>query len=490
VTTPLNLAPATARRRNRSLAAQPAGDLSAPQDVLVFESMDTGFALVGGQGRGAGWAGIVQLGPADEALVGRSWRRGTAERISGRRPLPVAGPYYARHAVAVPVGQRHVVVFGAARPITLRDTELVRLAAAAVDATTHGVSADKLLADELELVHALRVLMAYRPVSVRDTVRHVATVAAQALSCEVAVMRVQLDGQTLVEGIDLRSMSALDNPDAGEFLASLDGRMGPLIEQVAPRDPDIFGVDVASRLTLPLPGPGAGVLALGHSADRARGFTSLCQRIGRAIADAAELLISQAHTREQLAAERDLLARLVRTDPLTGGANRKAWDDEVAAWRADGGRRDSAYVLYCDLDGLKAVNDQFGHAAGDALIRAAADLLKSCVRQSDMVARVGGDEFAVLLTPADAQTAGRVVGRVRRAQRTWRVTEHGLIPQLSVGQGAVDDGDLESARSAADRHMYQDKMHRSARQLRARLRGARDRRRRRAAGPTPPPRIE
>jgi diguanylate cyclase (GGDEF)-like protein len=435
--------------------------LPDPKDLLIFEHTDGNFALVGGHGRGAGWAGIVELEAADSALVGRSWQRGTAERVSGRRPSHVAGPYYARHAVAVPVGQRHVVVLGDDRPITLRDSELVTLAAAAVD-RTHSVSADKLLADELELVHALRSLMAYRPVTVRETVRHIATVAAQALSCEVAVMRVQLDGHVLVEGIDVRSMSSLDRPDAGDHLATVDPEMGPTVEQAALRDPDIFGVEVASRLTLPLAGPSPGALALGHTLARARGFTSLCQRIGRAIADAAELLIGQAHAREQLAAERDLLARLVRTDALTGVANRQAWDEEVAAWRADGSHP-SAFVIYGDLDRLKAVNDRFGHAAGDALIRAAANLLTSCVRDSDLVARVGGDEFIVLLTAADLTIARRVVARIRRAQRAWRVTEHALIPQLSIGLAPVVAADLEDARCIADRAMYVSKRRRASR---------------------------
>jgi diguanylate cyclase (GGDEF)-like protein len=469
-------------KRERSAALHRPRDVPGPKDMLIFEHTEHGFALVGGHGRGAGWAGIVELGPSDGALVDRSWQRGTAERISGRRPSQVAGPYYARHAVAVPVGEGHVVVFGDDRPITLRDTELLRLAAGAVD-STNGVSADKLLADELELVHALRVLMAYRPVTVRETVRHIATVAARSLSCEVAVMRVQLDGQALVEGIDMRSMSPLDRPDAGEYLATLDAGTGPRVEQMASRDPDIFGVEVASRLMLPLAGPGPGALALGHTVAGARGFTSLCQRIGRAITDAAELLIGQAHAREQLAAERDLLARLVRTDALTGGANRQAWDDHVAEWRADG-QHPSAFVVYSDLDGLKAVNDEFGHAAGDALIRGAANLLASCVRESDLVARVGGDEFIVLLTPADEATARRVVARVRRAQRAWRVTEHALTPRLSIGLAPVVDGDLEGARSAADRAMYVTKRRRAARRH---LSGARraDDRRGNSEGPPP-----
>jgi len=442
------------------MAARSGAGPRGASDVLVFQHTDEGFRLVGGTGRGAGWADIVVLLPEDEALVGRSWRTGTAERISGPRPSQIAGPYYARHAVSVPVGRRHIVVFGASRPISLPDTELVRYAAAAVD-HTRGASADKLLADELEVVHALRALMAYRPVTVRETVRHIATVAARALSCELAVIRVEVGGQGLVEGLDLRSMSPLPNPDAGNFLASASQRSVPLIEQVASPEPDIFGIEVASRLTLPLAGDNGGALALAHTVERARGFTSLCQRIGRAIADAAELLISQAHTREQLAAERDLLARLVRTDALTGGANRRAYDDEVEAWHA-GHAAGDAYVVCCDLDGLKSVNDRFGHVVGDALIKGAANLLRSCTRETDLVARIGGDEFVVLLTPADESVARRVVARVRRAQGTWRVTEHALSPRLSVGFAPVVGGDVESARVAADRLMYANKRRRYA----------------------------
>jgi diguanylate cyclase (GGDEF)-like protein len=252
-------------------------------------------------------------------------------------------------------------------------------------------------------------------------------------------------------GLDLRSNAALANPDPGGHLATMSSE--PRIEQAATPDPDIFGLPVASHLTLPIGGDEGGTMALGHTLDRARGFTSLCQRIGRAIADAAELLISQAHAREQLAAERDLLVRLTRTDALTGGPNRRAWDDEVAASHSRTGHRD-AYVLSCDLDGLKDVNDRFGHAVGDALIRGASNLLTSSVRNSDLIARIGGDEFVVLLTPADAAAARRVVARVRRAQRAWRVTEYGLTPRLSIGLAQVVGGDLEAARAAADRSMY------------------------------------
>ena len=445
------------------------------KDVLVFEHSDRAFVLVGGVGRGAGWAGIVEVETADAAAVGRAWHRGSAERISGSAPTQIIGPYYARYAVAVPVGQQHVVVFGSEHPVALRDSDLIRQAAAAVN-TAHRASPDKLLADELEVVQALRSLTAYRPLTVRDTARHIATVAAQALSCDVAVIRVELDGQALVEGLDLRSMRALDNPDSDGHLATMSGAAAPSIEQVAPPHPDIFGVDVASQMMLPLAGGQTGALALGHAATHARGFTSLCQRIGRAIADASELLIGQAHAREQLAAERDLLARLVRTDALTGVPNRRAWDDAVALSHGMD-RGVEAFVVSCDIDGLKATNDSFGHEVGDALIRAAANMLRSCVRESDLMARIGGDEFVILLNPADASVARRVVARIRRAERTWRVTEHALSPRLSVGLARVVDGDLERARADADRSMYANKRRRARLATRSSVRHG-DRRRR------------
>jgi diguanylate cyclase (GGDEF)-like protein len=127
------------------------------------------------------------------------------------------------------------------------------------------------------------------------------------------------------------------------------------------------------------------------------------------------------------------------------------------------GRPDSvrAFVISCDLDGLKAANDRYGHAAGDALLRASATLLQSCMRDGDLVSRIGGDEFAVLIYGADAAATARVRARIRRAERAWRVTEHGRIPRLSLGSAKVIGGDVEAARHVADRRMYANKRRRT-----------------------------
>ena len=431
-----------------------------PSDILVFERTEAGFSLIGGNGRGAGWAGIVDVPDAEQTLVRKAWSIGTLVRLAARRPQQVVGPYHSRFAAAVPVGDRHVVVVGANRRLDMTDGDIIRLAVSAVD-RVHGVPADKLLADELELVHALRSLMNYQAENVRDTLQHIATIAASALSCEVAVIRVQHAGGRVAEGVGLpvpvvRELEAesIDRPP-------LESGEEPRVDQVAPDAWQRLGTELASSMSLPLGAPPIqGVLALGHHQSRARGFTSLCQRIGRAIAESAELLIAQAVAREQLASERDLLARVSGTDPLTGVANRRAWDHETEAVVA-ADRRQCGFVIVCDLDDLKGANDRYGHAAGDALIRGAANLLQSCVRGSDMVARVGGDEFAVLLRGASSPVAAGVRQRIRRAERQWRVTEFGLMPRLSLGMAEVVDGNIADALATADARMYADKRRRS-----------------------------
>jgi diguanylate cyclase (GGDEF)-like protein len=382
--------------------------------------------------------------------------------MSAPRAEQVAGPYHARNAVAVPVGDRHVVVLGSSRPIQLRDADLVRIAVEALD-HTHGVPADKLLADELELVHTLRALMAYRPETVEATLRHVVTVAAGALSCEVATIKVELDGHPVHASIGFDEPSIGGASAAASLLAEAVRSGAPIVEQATRAEGGPFGIEVVSHIALPIGSdPPLGAIALGHSVERPRGFTSLCQRIGRAVAEAAELLITQASAREQLSAERDLLARMSGTDPLTGIANLRGWHDAMREAARDTGAADTAtFVLSCDLDGLKLVNDRFGHAAGDAVIRGAANLLASTVRREDMTARIGGDEFIVLLRDIDERTARSIQARIRRAERAWRVTEYGLTPRISIGRARVEGGDVEAAQRLADARMYANKRRRA-----------------------------
>lgn len=116
--------------------------------------------------------------------------------------------------------------------------------------------------------------------------------------------------------------------------------------------------------------------------------------MGHSLADAAESLLAQAISREELAADRDRYAHEARIDLLTGLDNRAGWESQVASEEARRHRYPRPVtVVSADLDNVKAVNDNFGHEAGDRLIRAAADLLRQHARAADRIARVGGDEF-------------------------------------------------------------------------------------------------
>jgi diguanylate cyclase (GGDEF)-like protein len=97
---------------------------------------------------------------------------------------------------------------------------------------------------------------------------------------------------------------------------------------------------------------------------------------------------------------------LAATDPLTGLANRR----RAERWLAAAG---PAACLVVDLDGFKAVNDAFGHPAGDAVLRSVAETLAGAIRSGDRLARLGGDEFLVLLPGTDPAGALVVAERIR-----------------------------------------------------------------------------
>lgn len=99
----------------------------------------------------------------------------------------------------------------------------------------------------------------------------------------------------------------------------------------------------------------------------------------------------------------DQITHLAYHDALTGLPNRTLLSDRLGQAIARARRAQEAFaVLYLDLDGFKAVNDAYGHDVGDALLREAAQRIKACVRESDTVARMGGDEFTVILNDIKA----------------------------------------------------------------------------------------
>jgi diguanylate cyclase (GGDEF)-like protein/PAS domain S-box-containing protein len=166
---------------------------------------------------------------------------------------------------------------------------------------------------------------------------------------------------------------------------------------------------------------------------------------------------------ERLAEQARELEQLMLVDDLTGLFNRRGLQlvGEQALYKA---RRDGIGVvlLYLDLDGLKQINDRLGHSAGDDALRALADVIREVTRESDLAARIGGDEFAMLLFNEDGKAAANVVERIERGAAAAR-ERHSLACDLSVSVGICEidprtPGSIEDLLVQADRSMYDEKL--------------------------------
>jgi diguanylate cyclase (GGDEF)-like protein len=152
------------------------------------------------------------------------------------------------------------------------------------------------------------------------------------------------------------------------------------------------------------------------------------------------------------------LDRLSNEDALTGLANRRRWDAGLAAActaaREDGG---PIALLLIDVDHFKLVNDRHGHAAGDATLRELATLLRGQVRDTDLAARIGGDELAVLLPGAELDRAVGLAERLRtgaRALRPFGEDPDGVSVSLGVATAAGAAADPDALLAAADAQLY------------------------------------
>jgi diguanylate cyclase (GGDEF)-like protein len=166
-------------------------------------------------------------------------------------------------------------------------------------------------------------------------------------------------------------------------------------------------------------------------------------------------LAEQVRVIDRLRAE---LAEDAVRDPLTGLHNRRHLDRVLAGDLDPGARADRLAVVTLDIDHFKAVNDRFGHAAGDTVLTAVARLLQASVRDGDTAVRLGGEEFLLLLPGADREQALRRAEEMRRGVAAVIHAFGGEQIQVTVSAGvAVRPDDAASAESlleAADRALY------------------------------------
>ncbi len=431
-------------------------------DALVFRRLSrTAWAHLGGLGRGQGWAGVVQVDADDDPAVARfPGEPGEVEVVRFGRSARLIGPYYCLEGALVRLSPDMLVVLGNQKlPMSpvVDDAALLALAALVADGVEEATPA-KRLADELEVLHAVRSVISQPAMTAIEALDHVLQIALEALSCDSGVVR---DGRgrwarsEALAGADVSSFQLKETLDRLEELAS-DGMMCFQDISTTPIDLAPLGFDdgVRSLLAVRIPDPVGGLLVVVHTIARPRGFTTLCRELGRNIAEAAVVVAHTAALREELTATADQHAQQARIDPLTGIGNRLAWDEALTRAQLHVDAGGFATILTLDVDGLKAVNDTHGHAAGDALLQRCAAILKDSVRAGDVCARLGGDEFAVLIPHPEELAESRM--QALRDQLTSAVTSTSTsATAASIGMStAPPHGSVADAVREADLAMY------------------------------------
>jgi diguanylate cyclase (GGDEF)-like protein len=203
-----------------------------------------------------------------------------------------------------------------------------------------------------------------------------------------------------------------------------------------------------------------GLLLVGDRADEVSTFGQEDEKLFRTFAGHAALLLENEQLEQSLAKLTDLEAKLRHQalhDALTGLPNRRLFharvDEALERGAADGSE---PVVLFIDLDGFKAINDDLGHAAGDELLVAFAERLRANVRPAELPARLGGDEFAVLLEAGSSDVAEEVAQRlVGAVKNPFSIHGRRLSVRLSIGIASSSTASgVEELLANADVAMY------------------------------------
>ena len=157
-------------------------------------------------------------------------------------------------------------------------------------------------------------------------------------------------------------------------------------------------------------------------------------------------------TREEL----DTIGVMAQTDELTGLYNRRCLSDQLPKYIARAGG-DGLAVLVINLDKFKPINDTYGHAAGDLVLRQVAEVIRETVRSTDLPCRTGGDEFAAVLAPATEAVARTVALRLRKAIAEREIHSLGVLLKVGATVGGTmwrEEDDVASIVARADEYLY------------------------------------
>ncbi len=242
---------------------------------------------------------------------------------------------------------------------------------------------------------------------------------------------------------------------AGDLDDPIDGGRPPrpaeAVERIARRVRDVYGLTHA--LAEPL-----------TAGDEVVGAIVLSRRVGGRWTDATRRLLSAAAAEASAALARAYSHRAAEaqasTDALTGLPNRRYFEEFVSLLAKRRRAGDAVGILMVDIDKFKVLNDTHGHATGDEVLRAVASAIVSAVREDDVPARFGGEEFVVLLRNPDPGVAIEVGERIRAAVRGLDLGRFGVAKvSVSVGVAVADGPDepIEALIETADQALYRAK---------------------------------
>jgi diguanylate cyclase (GGDEF)-like protein len=187
---------------------------------------------------------------------------------------------------------------------------------------------------------------------------------------------------------------------------------------------------------------------------------NLQARVEERTADMQREIAERIQTEEELRKSEQQLRFLSIHDALTGLYNRAYFEDELIKFTQ--AEFYPISVIMADVDYLKLINDQNGHAAGDRILQAAAEVLKASLRKQDMIARIGGDEFVILLPNTDEREVSEILQRVKASILEHPLKERYAAPlSISLGSATVNQNSiLQEALHTADSIMYSHKKRR------------------------------
>jgi diguanylate cyclase (GGDEF)-like protein len=228
-----------------------------------------------------------------------------------------------------------------------------------------------------------------------------------------------------------------------------DGRL--IADRIASRVRSVYGLTNPLAAPLRVNGTVVGAIVVTRRAERP--WPEATRRVVDAAAQEASAALARAYSHRSAEEQ-------ATTDALTGLPNRRYFDEIVTLLAGRRRAGDAVGILMVDIDRFKSLNDAHGHATGDEVLRAVAGAIVAGVREDDVPARFGGEEFVVLLRNPDPDVAVDVGERIRAAVRDLDLRSYG-VPGVSVSVGVAvaqgPDEPIESLIAIADRALYRAK---------------------------------